>query len=312
MRVFFQKLNRIAGLLVLCLCVLSSNANARNFPLPANNASLVGEVLYTSALNNDTPANIGQRYNIGLNAVIAANPGLTEHSILADGTPVKIAAQFLLPPLSRHGIIINLPEMRMYYYPAGSNEVMTFPIGIGRIGKTIPIVNTAITRKVINPIWIPPADIRKFNEEQGINLPRVMPAGPDNPLGPYAIYLRIPTYLIHSTIFPESIGRRASFGCIRMNESDIKQFFPLIQPGTPVVIIDMPNKIAWNGDRLYLETHDPLVERKEADYATLNGIVSMIQSKLPRHPVILVDWQLVAYLAEDPDGIPHQIGVALP
>ncbi|EKD72342.1 MAG: ErfK/YbiS/YcfS/YnhG family protein [uncultured bacterium] len=304
-------LTRVISLLVLFLCFPLSSVYARSFSLPAENQSLLGEILYTSTENNDTPANIGQRYNIGLNAVIAANPGVTERAVLPGGTSIKVATQFLLPPLPRRGIVINLPEMRMYYYPPGSNEVMTFPIGIGRIGKTIPITNTAITRKVTNPIWIPPADIRKFNEEQGINLPKIMPAGPDNPLGPYAIYLRIPTYLIHSTIFPESIGRRASFGCIRMHEGDIKQFFPLVTPGTPVVIIDMPNKVAWNNNWLYLEAHEPLTEHSEADYASLNGIVSNIQGKLPRNHLTLIDWQLVAYLAEDPDGMPHQIGVRL-
>ncbi len=100
-----------------------------------------------------------------------------------------------------------------------------------------------------------------------------MGPGPDNPLGPYAIYLRIPTYLIHSTIIPESIGRRASFGCIRMNENDIKQFFPLVTPGTPVAIIDMPNKVAWQDNKLILEAHPPLEER--SSYANLDGIVQI-------------------------------------
>jgi L,D-transpeptidase ErfK/SrfK len=199
--------------------------------------------------------------------------------------------------------------MRMYYYPAGSDQVMTFPIGIGRIGKTIPIKKTYVVRKALHPTWTPPADIREFNEQQGITLPKVMGAGPDNPLGPYGIYLGIPTYLIHSTIFPESIGRRASFGCIRMNESDIKQFFPIVSAGVPVVIVDMPNKVAWEGSHLYLEAHPPLEER--ANYASLSSIVKSIKERLPTNHFTLINWQMVNAIAEQPDGVPHEIGVLL-
>src|SRR6185503_4423744 len=96
------------------------------------------------------------------------------------------------------------------------------PIGIGKIGKTIPLAEAMITRKAKDPKWIPTDDIRQFNLSQGVVLPQVMPPGPENPLGSYAIYMSIPTYLIHSTIFPESVGKRASFGCIRMYQSDVE------------------------------------------------------------------------------------------
>ena len=222
------------------MMIVMQSAFASSFAIPSAGHTLIGNMQSTNATPNDTPTTLAQRYNLGLNAIVNANPGATEQSIA--NSYVNIPTEFLLPALPYKGIVINLAEMRMYYYPEGSgNQVMTFPIGIRKIGKTIPIQNTAITRKVVNPTWTPPADIRKYNRDQGIELPYKMEAGPDNPLGPYAIYLRIPTYLIHSTIFPESIGRRASFGCIRMNETDIKEFFPLVQPGTPVAIINVPN-----------------------------------------------------------------------
>jgi L,D-transpeptidase ErfK/SrfK len=282
-------------------------ALAANFSIPAAGNSLIGSIQYTSASPRDTPTLLAQRYNVGLNAIIAANPGTTETAIFS--SYVKVATEFLLPPLPHKGIVINLPEMRLYYYPAGSSNLMTFPIGIGKVGKTIPIQNTTIVRKVVNPVWIPPADIRQYNEERGIDLPYMISAGPDNPLGPYAIYLRIPTYLIHSTIFPESIGRRASFGCIRMNEGDIKEFFPLITPGTPVAIINMPNKVGWDDNYLYLEAHPPLEEHRQAHQASLEGVVNAIQSILPHREVTLVNWQLASYILEQPDGVPHEIGV---
>jgi L,D-transpeptidase ErfK/SrfK len=294
------------SIFAILLGVTTHSAFAAEFPLPSQENALLGEVQYTS-LTRESPALIAQRYNIGLNAIVNANPGSTERVIYSTTGSVKLATVFLLPPVARKGVVINLPEMRMYYYPEKGGAVMTFPVGIGKIGKTIPIRDTIISRKKVNPSWTPPADIIKYNQDQGIELPRVMPPGPDNPLGPYAIYTGIPTYLIHSTIFPESIGRRASFGCIRMNETDIKEFFPLITAGTPVVILNMPDKVAWNGDQLYLEAHPPLEEH--ADSINVHQLINTVADNVPGHGVTLVNWQLVSYLAEQPDGVPHVVGV---
>jgi len=198
----------------------------------------------------------------------------------------------------------------MYYYPKNTDEVITYPIGIGKIGKTIPIKKAKVTRKKKDPYWIPPQDIREFNLEQGIVLPRIMPPGPDNPLGPYAIYMSIPTYLFHSTIFPNSVGTRASFGCIRMYETDIEDFFPAVKPGIPISIINSPFKAGWEENYLYAEAHEPL-EEHEHDYdASLAGMVSIISNQIKEEDT-LVDWQLVSYLVKEKDGIPHPIGMRI-
>lgn len=298
---------------VICLLVssfLSSALAAQTFTLPSQNESVIGTIHYVESTATESTPTLANRYNLGQNALIAANPGLTENGALPDKEYLTVPTQFLLPALPRKGIIINLPEMRMYYFPTNSDVVMTFPIGIGKIGKTIPLANTAVTKKVVNPTWIPPEDIRAFNRQQGVELPRVMGPGPDNPLGPYAIYLRIPTYLIHSTIFPESLGRRASFGCIRMNEDDIREFFPSVQPGTPVTIVDMPIKVAWENNSLYLEAHPPLEERSHL--ISVDGVVNSIeQSTAAKKEIVLVNWQLVSYLAEQPDGVPHEVGTTV-
>ena len=193
---------------------------AAEYALPPGGNALVGQIQHAKIESGDTTTRIAYKFNVGLNTLVSANPGTSERVLGAKSLVIPTA--YILPPLPREGMIINLPEMRLYYYPAGTGQVMTFPIGIGKIGNTIPIRNTTVSRKTLNPTWIPGPDVRKYNADQGIDLPRVMPAGPDNPLGPYAIYLNIPSFLIHSTIFPESVGRRASFGCIRMHEDDIK------------------------------------------------------------------------------------------
>lgn len=292
----------------LCLAaalLLPATLFAKEYTLPPAGDSLVGEISY--APGSEPLVNIGVRYNVGMNALLNANPGVETHS----PSVVKVPAEFILPPSARTGIVINLPEMRMYYFPEGSDKVMTFPVGIGRVGKTIPLANTSITRKVVNPTWTPPDDIREFNKAKGVELPHAMGPGPDNPLGPYAVYLKIPTYLIHSTIFPESIGTRASFGCIRMHEDDIKEFFPIITKGIPVAIIDMPNKVGWENNILYLETHPPLEEHKDPNYAGIIGIVDTIERTIKPNEVVFVNWQTVSYLAEQRDGVPHEVGIKL-
>ena len=288
---------------------LCSAGFAASYTLPPANESIIGNVQYVAANSGDNVVNIAQRFNLGFNALLSANPELDMARSFASGTQIVIPTEHILPS-PRQGIVVNLPEMRMYYYPKGTNTVLTYPIGIGKIGRTIPITNTAIIRKAKDPVWVPPPSIREFNLEQGIVLPKVMPPGPDNPLGQYAIYMRLPTYLIHSTIFPESVGKRASFGCIRMYESDIEDFFPSIVQGIPVAIINQPVKLGWEQRSLMIEAHEPLEEHAQGPGSTLSSMVQMVASKINHQPT-LVDWQMINYLSTHRDGIPHEVGVQL-
>jgi L,D-transpeptidase ErfK/SrfK len=290
------------------LLILSHHVYAATYSIPPTNESLIGRIEYSTTQNGDTVVTIAKQYDVGHNAIENANPYLDMTKSFTTGTNIQIPTQHILPNQTRQGIIINLPEMRMYYYQAGTNDVLTFPIGIGKIGKTIPITKTIITRKTTNPTWIPPQDIREFNLEKGIVLPKIMPPGPDNPLGPYAIYTGLPTYLIHSTIFPESVGTRASFGCIRMYESDIKDFFPSIEKNIPVAIINSPIKVGWNNKQLYIEAHHPLEEHDGAYDNSLPGMVTMV-TEASKSRIALIDWQLVSYINKERDGIPHEIGI---
>lgn len=288
----------------------STHALAASYPVPPDNQSIIGQVQYSSAGFGDSIVKMSQRYDVGYNSMEKANPHINIVKGLNYGSTVKLPTQHLLPNQPREGIVVNLPEMRMYYYIPGTERVVTYPIGIGRIGKTIPIATATITKKIKDPSWVPTPDIREFNLAQGIVLPQVMPAGPDNPLGPYAIYMSVPTYLIHSTIFPESIGKRASFGCLRMYESDIKDFFPSITPGIPVVIINSPIKVAWQKNHLFMEAHSSLEEHTGSFDATLPGTVTQIHN-LTKNQDTLVDWQAVSFIEKERDGLPHEIGVKL-
>lgn len=302
---------KLGKVLSAAFLLASTHALATTYNLPPVNESLVGQIQYGSAGSGDSTAKIAERYDLGYNALEKANPHLNMERGLPSGASLTLPTQHLLPNQAREGIVINLPEMRMYYYLPGSNQLLTYPIGIGKIGKNIPIEKTSIIKKAKDPVWVPPDDIREFNlETNGIILPQVMPPGPDNPLGPYAIYMKIPTYLIHSTIFPESIGKRASFGCVRMYESDIKQFFPVVEKGVPVAIINSPVKVAWQKDKLYMEAYVPLEEHSAALDASLPGMVNLINNAA-KNEVTLVDWQAVAFIDEERDGVPHDIGIKI-
>lgn len=304
----YKKLGPLFGAIFL---LSSTQLFATSYILPPPEQSLIGNIKYTSAGWNDTAANLAHHYDIGFNAIAKANPHLQlAQNKVPSGAPMTIPSQHLLPDLPRKGIIINLPEMRMYYFLPGSNKVLTYPIGIGKNGKTIPITETFITEKKTNPTWRPPDDIREFNLEQGIILPKVMQPGPDNPLGHFAIYMKLPTYLIHSTIFPESVGKRASFGCIRMYESDIESFFATIESGIPVAIINAPVKINWQAKHLMMEAHVPLEEHSTMYESSLPGIIHNVVTLANNKPT-LIDWQSIAFIEKERDGLPHDIGFVI-
>jgi L,D-transpeptidase ErfK/SrfK len=287
---FFAR--RIARALCILLAISVMPAFAKTYEMPKPGSALLGGTTYTTSQTGETLLAIAQRSDLGVNAIQDANRGIPAQAMLRPGTHVQIPSSYLLPPLPYHGIVINLPEMRMYYY-ISENVVKTYPIGIGRVGKTIPLTRTEVIKKAKNPVWIPPEDIRAFNAQQGVVLPRIMPAGPDNPLGPYAIYLSLPTYLIHSTIFP-----------------DIVDFFPIITPGTEVTIVDMPTKVGWHNKSLLIEAHTPL-EEHGADYSSsYAGMVNTIDNIISNHPSF-VDWQMVFDLSQSRDGLPHEIGFRL-
>lgn len=295
----------------LASLLTASSAFATVYTMPSSSESLIGAIQTITAQNGDNVVNLAAKYDIGYNSIQLANPDLDLTHGFTPNTPVVISTEHLLPNVPHQGVVVNLPEMRIYYFPENSDEVITYPIGIGKIGKTIPIIQTKIISKRENPSWTPPADIREFNLKQGVVLPKIMPPGPDNPLGKYAIYMKLPTYLMHSTIFPESVGTRASFGCLRMYESDIETFFPMVVPNIPVAIINMPTKLGWQNNFLYLEVSPPLEEHATEFEATTPGIVHHIVEATDGTPT-LVDWQAVSFLSKEKDGMPHSIGMILP
>lgn len=213
----------------------------------------VGEMETYTAVYEDTLVHLARKHDLGFVEVRAANPDL-DPWIPGKGAKVILPKQHLLPDAKREGIVINLPEMRVYAYLNGDEAPYTYPIGVGREGLETPTGETSIVRKKDGPTWRPTARMRREDPE----LPASVPPGADNPLGTHALYFGWPTYLMHGTNRPFGIGRRVSSGCIRMYPEDIKVFFEQVPVGTKVTVIDQPIKVGWIGNELYLEAHPDL------------------------------------------------------
>ena len=253
---------------------LTLPARANTWPLPAAGSRLVGENRFHVVEDDGGSLEaIAKRYNVGFLALLQANPGVDPY-VPRPGSVLTIPLQTLLPDAPRTGIVINLAELRLYYYPPGKNEVTVYPIGIGQLDSNTltPTMVTTVSDKRANPTWTPTANIRARYKAQGIDLPAVVPAGPDNPMGHHAIRLAAygGVYLLHGTNADFGIGMRVSSGCIRLRDNDIETLFRLITPGTKVNIINTPIKASVEPDGRHLvEIHQPLSKNIEDDPQTL-------------------------------------------
>lgn len=257
----------IKPLLFLLLTLISAlHVQARSYPLPLAGSRLIGELEDYIIQQDEYLELVGKHTQIGFLALLEANPGVDPY-LPKPGTRLTLPTQMLLPDVPREGIVINLPELRLYYFPKGKQEVIVLPIGIGDIGRETPEMTTTIIEKTPDPSWVPGPMVRKsWLEQQGITLPAVVPPGPDNPLGKFAMRLGYGKrdYLIHGTNKDFGVGLRVSAGCIRLRPDDIESLFKVVPIGTQVRVINQPVKIAIEPDgRRWLEVHSPLSRTEE-------------------------------------------------
>jgi L,D-transpeptidase ErfK/SrfK len=200
-------------------------------------------------------------------------------------------------------LVINLAELRLYYFPKDRPVVITYPIGIGREGWSTPTGKTSVIGKKKDPSWTVPESILKEHQENGNPLPPVVPPGPDNPLGNRAIYLDMNGYLLHGTNKPYGVGMRVSHGCIRLYPENVELFFEQVDVGAPVRIIDKPYKAGWLNDELFVQIHPPLAEYIEERGHNYTELVNAVIDKLgkdQRRP----DWNQLENFMEQKTGIP--------
>lgn len=231
------------------------------YQLPSLESRLIGEDIKHEVLPGDYFQALAEYYNVGLLALVEANPGV-DPFLPTVGSHIIIPKRMILPYAERTGLIINLAELRLYYFPPNEPLVYVFPVGIGREGLSTPKITSTIGDKRKNPVWRPPSALRqRYKEEHGIELAKEIPPGPNNPFGKYALRIGTSEYLIHGTNQRMGIGLRASSGCIRMYADDIEWLYYNIAVGTQVKIIDQPIKMSYESQgRKFIEIHKPLSE----------------------------------------------------
>lgn len=298
--------------LFFCFYYLPGYALSFDVPKPGNN--IVGEVKTAIVRDGEDFSDIAARFDLGYYEVFEANLGVDPDDP-PEGTVLIIPTRYILPPeLIANTMVINLAELRLYYWAQAENKIYIFPIGIGKesgMGKEedwrTPVGTLTIVEKIKDPKWVVPDSIMKFRESIGDKVPKVVMPGPDNPLGNYALRTSNTTILIHGTNVPEGIGRRSSAGCIRLYPNDIEHLFHLVKIGTPIKIINSPYKAGWFDGKLYLEAHLPLSEQRLQWGGDLSPAIHLLE-EFNKFNRVFINWDKVTKVAADHLAIPQEVG----
>jgi L,D-transpeptidase ErfK/SrfK len=263
--------------------------------------SVVGELATVPVKEDDTFSDLARHFGLGLQQVTDANPGI-DPWIPEAGQKVLLPTQFILPDAPRKGLVINLATMRLFHFPGTkSSQVHTYPVGIGREGRASPMGTMTVDRKTPNPTWYVPESIRRDHAKKGDPLPAIVSPGPDNPLGEFAMYLSRPSYLIHGTNKPFSIGLRASNGCIRLYPEDIRVLFKDVKEKSQVRIVNQPYLVGQSGPKVYLEAHEP---HEELDAKQVRAALNAKLKQIEKKQGIKLDWAKIDQVVKDARGLP--------
>jgi L,D-transpeptidase ErfK/SrfK len=294
----------VSSMLSLVALLAAASAGATEFTLPAA-GDVVGQIGIVVTREQDTLLDIARQHGLGYNEITAANPGV-DPWLPGAGTRIVVPTQFVLPSGTREGMVINLAQMRLFYFPThepdASGSVITHPIGIGVDIAPTPMGVTTIVRKTIDPTWYPPDSIRRRRAEEGEILPAMVPPGPDNPLGNRALYLGLPGYLIHGTNRPWGIGMRVSSGCIRLYPEDIEMLFDQVPVGTPVRIVREPYLLGEHDGVPVLQAFRP-----PDDAPAEESFTPLMEELVRRYPRGAVDLAKALQVAKEKRGVPTPI-----
>lgn len=284
------------------------------YELPADGSPVVGADSSVKSAYEDTLTDIAHRYSLGYYEIIRANPRVDVWLPGAD-KEIMLPGRRILPPGPREGIVVNLPEHRLYYYPQPRGRekpvVITYPVSIGKMDWRTPLGATAVIAKIRNPAWYPPESIRKEHAENGDPLPKVVVAGPDNPLGNFALRLGAGhgEYMIHGTNNPTAVGMSVTHGCIRMYPEDVAALFAIVPVGTKVRLVNEPVKVAWVAGELLLEAHPPVDEEGQPVEPDLQVLSAKLDHALGDSSAA-IHWDLARATLQAANGIPTVVGVA--
>jgi L,D-transpeptidase ErfK/SrfK len=305
-------MKRLMGIAMLLGC-LSGPAGATVYELPANGAAVFGTDERIKATYQDTLLDIARRYSLGYEEIIRANPGV-DMWLPGEGTDILLPGRRILPPGPREGIVVNLPEHRIYYFPKPKKGekpvVITYPVSIGKMDWSTPLGETKVIAKQAHPSWYPPESVRKEHLANGDPLPKVVPPGPDNPLGDYAMRLAVGggSYMLHGTNNPMAVGMAITHGCIRMYPEDVAALFPLVPVGTKVWLINDPVKVAYVDGELLLEAHPPVDSEGQTTEPNLE-LLSQQLDKAVGNDTAAIHWDLARDTLQAANGIPAVVGL---
>jgi L,D-transpeptidase ErfK/SrfK len=255
--------------------------NRNYFALESTEQSVVGEPQLMIASEENTFSDIAREYGLGYDELVTANPGI-DPWLPGDGTAILLPTQYVIPDVPRQGIVLNIASKRLFYFPKVAEGeaayVMTYPIGIGRVGWDTPLGDAKVISKARDPQWFVPASVRKEHAEAGDPLPAVVEAGPDNPLGKFVLKLDMPGYLLHGTNQPYGVGMRVSHGCVRLYPENIELLYDLVDIGETVTIINEPYLAGWSAGELYFESHPPLEDDEVSPEDHLQKVFASVRN----------------------------------
>jgi L,D-transpeptidase ErfK/SrfK len=301
----------VLTLLLSALC--AAPAGATTYELAEGAPVVFGTIEHYTATYADTLTDIARRFSLGYEEIVRANPGI-DPWLPGAGRDIVIPGRRILPTGPREGIIVNLPEHRLYYFPKRKkNEapiVITYPVSIGKMDWHTPLGQTRVVSKQKDPTWYPPESVRKEHAERGEPLPAAVKAGPDNPLGAYALRLAITpgAYLIHGTNNPLAVGMAVTHGCMRMYPEDVEALFPAVPVGTKVWITNEPVKVAFVDGELLLEVHPPIDGEGQTLEPNLDQFSTLLDQALGP-TTAAVHWDFARETMQVANGLPTVVGL---
>jgi L,D-transpeptidase ErfK/SrfK len=303
-----------AALSALLLSFAVNLSHATTYTLAKNDDSVVGEDQTIETVYEDTLYDLAAKYSLGSEELIRVNPGV-DPWLPGAGKIIIVPGRHILPPGPREGIVVNLPEHRLYYYPkplkrGGPIQVISYPVSIGKMDWHTPLGVTHVIQKQKDPTWFPTDSVRKEHEAAGDPLPARVPPGPDNPLGQYAMRLAVGngTYLIHGTNNPIAVGLAVTHGCIRMYPVDVAALFPLIPVGTPVRLVNEPVKVAWIDGELLLEAHAPVDAQGQSFEPNIDQFSQLLQAAVG-DTTVAIHWDYAREVLQKADGVIATVGL---
>jgi len=311
MRRALKSVGQLLPVAAALLVAATARGGGTEYVIPENGDNVIGVITTAIAAHDDTLLDIGRRHGVGYEEIISANPGI-DPWLPGAGTEVLIPSRFILPDAPREGIVVNLPEHRLYYYPPtkrGERPVVrTYPISTGKMDWKTPLGVTRIVSKQERPNWYPPATVLAEHEAKGDPLPKVVPPGPDNPLGEHAMRLALPggAYLIHGTNRPAGVGMQVTHGCIRLFPEDIAELYGFVPVNTKVNLIDQPSKLGWLRGTLYVERHPLLEGGADPGPDELQQLKERVAVAAEPRPVD-VDWDGVEHAFATQSGVPAPV-----